>query len=152
MRKTTLCTALCLALFASPAIAQDDAPAAPPASPCAGDEYRQFDFWIGHWTVTQNDQPAGSNHIEAIDGGCALAENWTSANAGFTGHSLNSYDRVTGEWHQTWVDSGGTVLKLDGGLENGSMVLSGAGMTADGKTITNRITWTPAENGTVRQH
>lgn len=154
-RRVSLTALLCLLpllLQTSAVLAQDEPPASSPPAPCSADSYRQFDFWIGHWDVTQNDQPAGSNHIEAIDNGCALSENWVSANAGFTGHGLNSYDRTSGRWHQTWVDSGGTLLQLSGGLENGAMVLSGDTVSAEGRTVTNRITWTPRDDGTVRQH
>lgn len=156
--KTLLVT---LTLLASIAQAQEPNPAVPP-SPCAAPEYRHFGFWVGHWDVTQNGKPAGTNHIQWIDGGCAMLETWTSAAGNFSGHSLNFYDKTTGHWHQTWVDSSGTVLNLKGGLENGpeiaenaflqTMVLQGAPPAADGKTAQQRISWTPNPDGTVRQH
>ena len=146
---------IALSLFFSLSLsAQTTPPSAPPAPPpaCQSEEYRQFDFWIGEWTVTQNGQPAGKNSIKPVDNDCALSENWVSAAGNFTGRSLNSYDRTTGKWHQTWVDSSGTLLLLNGGLKDGSMVLSGQVKGADGTTSTNRITWTPNNDGSVRQH
>ncbi len=145
----------------APALAQDaSAPAATPPPPCASPNHRAFDFWIGEWDVTQNGQPAGVNRIESIDGGCALLERWASARGNFTGHSLNSFNRADGQWHQTWVDSGGTLLKLSGGRQKGPgglagagpMVLEGEAPDPEGVPRPNRISWTPNADGTVRQH
>jgi hypothetical protein len=118
---------------------------------CDVAEYRQFDFWIGTWTVrTANGTVAGTNRIEPILGGCALLESWT-ANGPSRGRSLNSYDRGSGTWHQAWVDNAGTVLLLSGGLVNGEMVLEGERTLRDGTVQLERITWTPNSDGTVRQ-
>ena len=123
-----------------------------PTPPCTDEVYRYFDFWIGDWEVHDEDgERQGSNRIEAILGGCALQETWTGE-SGSTGHSLNTVDRHTGRWHQTWVDSNGLLLLLDGGLEEDSMVLTGPGVGRDGDPITHRITWTPLDDGRVRQH
>ena len=130
------------------------------AQPCASPNHRAFDFWIGVWDVTANGQPAGVNRIEVIDGGCALLERWTSARGNFTGHSLNSFSRTDGQWHQTWVDSGGTRLELAGGRQDrpdgasglGPMVLEGEAPDPEGVLRRNRITWTPGADGSVGQH
>jgi hypothetical protein len=123
-----------------------------PSPPCSDDEYRQFDFWVGSWEVFDAEGVRqGTNRIEPILGGCALRESW-EGEGGSAGFSFNAYDRRTGGWHQTWVDANGLVLLLDGGLEDGSMVLSGAGTGRDGEPITHRITWTPLDDGRVRQH
>ncbi len=51
---------------------------------CSGDEYRQFDFWIGDWEVADADGNAqGSNKIESILGGCVLRESWADLFVGF---------------------------------------------------------------------
>ena len=143
-----------LAALAHPTWAQDAPnPTGPaPATPCASEEHRQFDFWLGQWTVTAGDQPAGANRIEKRHGGCVLAEHWTSARGNFSGSSFNIYDSASGRWHQTWVDSSGTLLLLDGQFTNGQMVLAGTRPGADGTTAHHRITWTPNPDGTVRQH
>jgi hypothetical protein len=132
--------------------AQEDAPAQDPAGPCDAPEYRQFDFWIGDWNVMANDQVAGTNSVRAIHGGCVLQENWQGAGAGgISGSSFNVFDRASGQWHQTWVDAGGTLLQLDGALVDGSMVLAGSRPAQNGGTALHRISWTPNEDGTVRQ-
>jgi hypothetical protein len=151
-------TLLVMLLLAAPAaIAQEetaDAAAAspPPPKPCSSEGYRQFDFWVGSWDVTANGKPAGHNEIARVHGGCALAENWVSAGGGFTGSSLNIYDRASDQWHQTWVDTAGTLLQLDGGMADGEMVLEGQRPGPDGALVKHRITWTPNTDGSVRQH
>ena len=133
--------------------AQQDEPTAAPAGPCAAAEYHQFDFWIGDWSVSAKDQPAGTNSIHPVHGGCALQENWQGDGAGgISGSSFNIYDRASGKWHQTWVDTAGTLLLLDGSLVNGVMVLSGRRPARDGEgMVSHRISWTPSPDGTVRQ-
>ena len=133
------------------AVAQTAAAAKPP--PCSAPEHRQFDFWLGDWDVREpSGKSAGRNRIVAIHGGCALQESWTGV-GGTTGSSLNAYDAERKAWHQTWVDSGGGVLKLDGGLVDGRMVLSGESRTSDDppKASRQRIAWTPLPDGRVRQ-
>lgn len=156
MRKS-LIPAIVLALCAPLPIAADEAdPPAPPApgsGPCEAPEYRQFDFWIGDWTVTSADETAGINSVHAVQGGCALQENWRgTGEGGIGGSSFNIYDKATGRWHQTWVDTNGGLLLLDGGMVEGSMVMEGRRPARDGGgEVIHRITWTPNEDGTVRQ-
>ncbi|GAB5559476.1 MAG: hypothetical protein SynsKO_11230 [Synoicihabitans sp.] len=116
-------------------------------------ESRHFDFWIGVWEVTTPDgKVAGRNDIKSILGGRVLQENYTTPGA-FAGHSYNSYNAPKKQWEQFWVDNSGTVLHLVGGVnEQGQMVLSGDRVTPQGDTVKDRITWTPNDDGTVRQH
>ena len=151
-------TALFLALFvAANALAQEEAsqpPEAPtpPAAPCSSEKHRQFDFWVGEWDVTEKGQPAGHNNIVLVHGDCALNENWTSARSNFSGASFNMYVQANDKWHQTWVDANGSLLQLDGAFADGKMVLSGERPSrgGSGKSL-HRITWTPSEDGSVRQ-
>lgn len=150
---TVLCsTVLCLTVLLMAASGWAQAPSASPP-PCAADEYRQFDFWIGAWQVADKDGNAvGTNEIESILGGCALRESWVGA-SGSVGHSFNIFDRQNGRWHQTWVDNGGLLLKIDGELDDdGAMVLMGTGKKPSGETQHHLITWTPLPDGRVRQH
>jgi hypothetical protein len=158
--RVTFILPLTLALACTaPLVAQEGEPPAVDGAPvtlpsrCQAAEYRQFDFWLGEWSVTSDGQPAGSNTIVAIQGGCVLEENWRGAGpGGITGTSLNIYDRERGAWHQTWVDAGGNLLQLDGGLVDGSMVLEGERPAPTGKgSVRHRIAWTPNEDGTVSQ-
>ncbi len=120
-----------------------------PLKRCATPEYRQFDFWLGDWNVEAPASPGvvSHNRISSINGGCTLHEQYTTA-SGYEGSSFNFYDAARKVWHQTWIDNQGGALYLDGGLEGKSMVLA---TTADPRQI-NRITWTPLDDGRVRQH
>ena len=135
------------ALLSVPASALAQNAPAPAPKPCAAPEYRQFDFWIGQWDVFN---PAGKlvghSRIEPFAGGCALLENWSSLNPGGDGKSINIYDATDKRWHQSWADASGSRLLIEGGLANGSMVMSA------GTGTVQRITWTPLAGGAVRQH
>lgn len=122
----------------------------PASEACASPEHRQFDFWIGSWEVTTPDGAVvGTNQIDRVLDGCALREHW-QGRSGMTGTSLNAYDPHAGTWHQTWVDDRGGFLLLSGGLEEGSMVLSGE-MRDEKGLVAHRITWTPISEEEVRQ-
>ena len=146
-RIVRLCTAALLLLIAwvHPLHAQT-----PPPSPCAAAEFRQFDFWIGEWAVTVGGKPAGTNRIESIARGCGLQENWTPAGGSGSGVSLNGYSPQDGKWHQVWL-GGGPLMHLTGGLRDGRMILEGRTAGRDKTTTLQRITWSPLDDGRVRQ-
>jgi hypothetical protein len=122
------------------------------AGPCDAPEHRQFDFWLGEWEVrTPNGKLAGTNRIEREYDGCVIHERYATDRA-YRGESLNAYDAGRKVWHQTWVDNQGTLLLLEGGLQDGSMVLAGQSLSKEGHGTQHRITWTPAADGSVRQH
>jgi hypothetical protein len=121
------------------------------AKPCTTSPYRQFDFWRGTWNVTQAGKVAGQNKIESVLNGCALMESWQGT-GGVTGHSLNIYDSTRDVWHQTWVDSSGSLLTLEGKFKDGAMVLEGVAVDEKGAKSLQRITWTARSPDEVRQH
>jgi hypothetical protein len=150
MRASSL--SIALALLAGSLGAQQ-APAAPPPA-CTAGEHRQFDFWLGRWSVADSTgRSIGESEITSDFGGCVIRERWNAATP-FGGESLNAYDRVTRRWHQTWMDARGNVWKTDGGLVDGSMVLTRVGPTPrDPSTnVLHRWTWTPTGADRVRQH
>jgi hypothetical protein len=121
------------------------------ASPCDAPEYKAFDFWIGEWQVhTPDGKLAGINRISREYGGCVLHEHYDTGR-GYTGESLNTYDAGRKVWHQSWVDNTGTLLLLEGGIRNGSMVLEGQTTGVDSKITKHRITWTRNVDASVRQ-
>ncbi len=127
------------------------AKATPAPKPCAAPEYRQFDFWLGEWNVTNPaGKVAGESRITRILGGCAVREEWTGA-GGLTGTSLNMYDSARRRWHQTWVDDKGNVLLLEGAFRGGRMVLEGDAPAESGTLARQRITWSPLSGNRVRQ-
>ena len=116
------------------------------------DASKQFDFWIGSWDVytAGNEQPIAQSKIESILNGMAILENYEAGQ--FSGKSLNSYNVATGKWQQHWVDNAGNVLQLEGGLVGDDMILSQSAFDLETKLYTiDRISWTPNDDGTVRQ-
>ena len=121
------------------------------ADSCTSAEHRQFDFWIGEWQVSSaTRKETATNRITREYGGCVVHERY-SAPHGYSGESLNIYDASRKIWHQTWVDSDGLLLILEGGLYEGKMVLQGEVRNEHGQPTQHRITWTPNANGSVRQ-
>ncbi len=147
----TSLAALLLTAVVQSTRAQESGGTPPPPPGCTATEHRQFDFWIGDWDVANPaGKTVGRNRIEPILGGCALRESWTGG-SGSSGTSYNAWDRQRRRWHQTWVDNGGLVLRLEGGLADGRMVMTGETLDSAGATVLNRITWEATPPGSVRQ-
>lgn len=119
---------------------------------CGSESHGAFDFWLGEWRVSANGKLAGINHIEKIQNGCVIRENWESATSDYTGTSYNFYDSETGRWQQLWLDNKGDVLQLSGNLVQGKMVLESP-LESDGSIdkAFNRVTWSQNEDGSIRQ-
>ena len=79
-----------------------------------------------------------------------ILENWTSASGG-TGTSLNYFNPVTNEWRQVWVSAGRYSIDIVGGIRAGSMVLEGSIYNFGGAVWDFRGSWTPNNDGSVRQ-
>jgi hypothetical protein len=95
---------------------------------CQSAEQRQFDFWIGSWSLSW---PAGdsighgTNVVTQELSGCVIEENFsTTGEQPFVGNSLSVYDTTAGLWKQTWVDNNGSYLDFTGGMLADSMILS----------------------------
>ena len=129
-------------------------------TPCTSNpEYRQFDFWIGEWEVYgKNGKKAGDSKIELILDSCIILENWKSANPVqglyYSGKSFNTYNAITKQWQQTWVDNaGGTTEFLEGRYENNKMVFLTKPFQFKKDTIAvHRLTFYNLEPDKVRQH
>ena len=120
-------------------------------TPCTSEKYRQFDFWLGSWSVVNpQGQQVGTNNVTAALDGCLLIENWESARGGQKGMSMNYYDRDQKTWSQIYRDSSGNITQwpeLKGGFVNGAMVLESAPDTQP----RTRWIWTKQDDGRVRQ-
>lgn len=117
---------------------------------CLAAEFRQFDFWLGRWKVTNlQGKEVGTSEISRVSQGCAIREEW-KANSGLSGASINYYDTADHQWHQDWVGGDGTILHLHGGLKDSAMVLVGNTKSVNG-TVVNRITWTLVPGGKIKQ-
>jgi hypothetical protein len=144
-----------IALIAQSAGAQ----AAPPPPACAEPVFGGFDFWVGDWDVYPNlKDPAKApmvahSKIERLYAGCAVRENWMPLK-GPGGGSLNAVDPATGRWHQTWIGAQPGRVEFEGGRAGAAMVLTGwwAGVNGPGKDALIRMSYTPLDKDTVRQH
>ncbi len=141
--------------FFAPLLLLQQATPATPASPprCDTPEYSQFDFWVGEWDVypSGSENKVADSKIEKLYYGCAIRENWMPLNK-INGGSLNTYDPQTERWHQLWIGSSPGRVQFEGGLVDGSMVLTGYwGKDPQGNVSMTRMTYTLQEDGSVRQ-
>jgi hypothetical protein len=125
-------------------------PSADTPAPCATTDHRRFDFWVGEWEVRGKkrppEAPPAHNRITLVADGCALREEYTTPGP-YNGTSLSFWDARAKLWRQTWIDNQGQPLRLAGGWRDGSMMMAGP----DPAAPSERITWTPGEDGSVRQ-
>jgi hypothetical protein len=136
----------------SPAVTAAPTPA--PSAACLAPQNRHFDFWLGEWDLVGADgKKSAEDRVVSILGGCAIQENWTGVKSG-QGLSLSAYDPATKHWHQTLMDDSGAVLKLEGELADGKMILVGQrpSQKEKGITITHRIAWSLLPDHRVRQY
>ncbi len=91
------------------------------AHPCAADpNFHAFDFWIGEWDVQPTGAtrgPIGSGATSVVErqlDGCVVQENWLPRGGVGAGKSFNSYNSVTREWQQYYVDTNGTMTLYKG--------------------------------------
>ena len=136
-------------VLSSPAALAQQGAAPPPR--CEAPVYRQFDFWIGEWTVTNPaGKKVGESSITREEAGCLIVEHWKSA-SGNAGQSYNFYDPAGKRWRQVWA-SPSELTDYSGALNgSGEMVLEGVSQQAGGATQRSRGTWIAYKDGTVRQ-
>ena len=112
--------------------------------PCTSAEVRQFDFWVGNWSLMWKDKEGnelqGTNRITSILGGCVIQEQFNDPGTGFSGMSVSTYSAPTGKWLQTWVDNTGSYLDFAGEFTNGKMILERTA-SRGGKEFLQRMVW-----------
>ncbi len=85
MKNLALST-LALSLLAAPAFGDTVSPN------CAGDKFRQLDFWVGDWDLSWQGN-TGVNHIKKSFESCVIEENFGgSPGQHLQGHSVSMYD------------------------------------------------------------
>ncbi len=143
------------ALFMAQAQSAETVPPVPPTLSCDSEGHAGFDFWIGEWEVFANgtDTKVAESRIERLYRGCAVREVWMPLR-GEGGTSLNHYDVVSGRWHQKWVGGAPGSVSFEGGTVDDKMVLQGywADVGGPGRDGLTRMTYSPREDGSVRQH
>src|SRR6185436_10682044 len=106
---------------------------------CDSPEFRQLDFWVGEWDLTYGDGNKGRNRITKILDGCVILEEFSGApGVQLDGRSFSTFDRATGRWKQTWVDSSGSYLDFVGSMEGANTVFSRQA-TQGGRTFLQRM-------------
>jgi tetratricopeptide (TPR) repeat protein len=125
-------------------------------APCkCAPEHRQFDFWIGEWSVTvaKSGLPAGDSRIEISLGDCVIVENWTSKNSTYAGKSYNVYNSADKRWEQFWVDNSAGMIHFTGGLKDGVMDFYTADLEQpNGSTLQRHLRFFPLGPDKVRQY
>jgi hypothetical protein len=140
----------------------------PKSTACANAEFRQFDFWIGDWDVTQEILQADGSWIElpartevaVSPDGCLLTEHWNGRVQFFWegmqrpeamwGFSLRRYDPATSAWSIYWMDQRNPrfetphVGRFDG--DHGEFFRE---FTADGQLRRTRIRFTQVSDTQV---
>jgi hypothetical protein len=86
-----------------------------------------FDFWLGEWEVTWDEGRArGRNSIAKDYGGNVVYERFDGRpGIDLVGMSVSVYREPVDRWFQTWVDDSGNYFALQGGMEDGEMILRG---------------------------
>ncbi len=125
-------------------------------APCKyAPEHRQFDFWIGEWSVVtaKGELPAGDSRIELTLGDCVIVENWTSKNTTYAGKSYNVYNTTDKHWEQFWVDNSAGMIHFVGNLKGGVMDFYTADEPQpDGTTRRRHLRFFPLGPDKVRQY
>lgn len=143
---------------------------AQPADPaCTSPEARQFDFWLGDWTIQQKilrqdgsyaEFPARTR-VRPAAAGCALVEEWRGtvqffwagmeAPAELFGLSVRAWDPRSGTWNIHWLDDMNPALgepfvgRFDGSRGTFTQTMTGP----DGVERTSRITFEHPAEGVV---
>lgn len=106
--------------------------------PCAAQEFRQMDFWVGTWDVSWDAVqgiPAGSgtNAITREYNDCVIQEQFDggASTGGLIGHSVSTYSAPAQTWRQTWVDNQGGYFALTGGQVGDDFILTSYRINTD---------------------
>lgn len=102
----------------------------------------QFDAWIAG-----SDIRAGTSDVRWVAGGCALLEDWVGA---VSGAGTAIYVHHSGQWHLTYVNSGGHTLVLRGAAGKDSVLFEGHHPDLDGRPGSHRMLFA-REGADVRQ-
>ena len=118
---------------------------------CEASAFRQFDFWLGDWDVTNHHGVvAGTDRIERSLNGCVIEEHYS----GFRGNhalSVSFHDQSRDLWRQLWFTDDGSVFEFEGGFRDGKMQLEREIESPNGTAVRRRLTWFPIDGGRVRQ-
>lgn len=102
-------------------------------------ESRQFDFWLGDWSVTYPGMSSTSESSVFLSlDKCLLTESWTGGK-GHSGRNMFAYSSDDKSWHGMFTDNQGRVHVFEGKIGPGSAEFFGPSLNAEGRTVLNRI-------------
>jgi len=108
---------------------------------CAANAHsRGLDFWLGHWTIADREQPSRGTSVVSLQlGKCLVVENWSDA-AGHRGENLFGYNLDSKSWNGLFADNEGRIhLFGHGTAVAGKAEFYGRSRGPNGETILNRI-------------
>jgi hypothetical protein len=121
-------------------------PIAARAAGCPASQYRQFDFFVGHWNVYDGQgKLVGTDVVKTELKGCVISERFTG-NDGGIGIGLSGYQPATRTWYQDFMGDDGLLVTLRGRPSgSAAMVLNGDDYR-HGKHRLDRGVWTVRRN------
>ena len=121
--------------FATAAFAADN------PTPCSGNsEIRQFDYWLGNWTITHSGETgSGTSKVYLSLDKCLFVESWDNGK-GHAGQNLFAYSPDDRSWHGFFADNQGHAhVFLSGKVTLGLAEFYGPSRGPNGETVLNRI-------------
>lgn len=118
---------------------------------CEDPAMRQFDFWVGTWSLTWGENGTGTNTVRRILGGCVIEESFEGQmpDGLYRGRSLSVYDPDADRWRQTWVDDRGGYLDFVGAYKDSTMILRRTTTNENGATVHQRMVWYNIEENSL---
>jgi hypothetical protein len=124
---------------------------ADPAPCSANSANRQFDFWLGDWTVTYPGAAAPSTSKVYLElDQCLLVESW-SGGGNHAGKNMFAYSFDDKSWHGMFADNLGRVHVFEGKVAPGSAEFLGPSRGPNGQAVLNRIRVVQINPETVQQ-
>ncbi len=128
-----------------------DSRAATEGQVCGAPEYRSFDFWVGHWEVSDTGgHVVAKSAIELTAAGCAITEHWQPFN-GLDGSSISWYTAADSTWHQQWVGGGGWTARFAGRYRDGVLTIVETESSLPVAAGKNRMSYMLLSDGRVKQ-
>ncbi|HEV2701661.1 MAG TPA: hypothetical protein VGV09_08530 [Steroidobacteraceae bacterium] len=125
--------------------------AAEPATCAVNPAIRQFDFWLGDWTVTYPGTSGSSaSTVSATLDSCAVLETWRGDHS-HRGENLFAYSAEEKSWHGLFADNEGRVHVLNGKVAAGVAEFYGPSRGENGEAELNRVRVMRVSANEVRQ-
>lgn len=112
----------------------------------AQDESSWFDFWVGQWEVSWDEQDGktgrGKNRIVKILDNTVIQENFRieeGTSKGYLGTSISVYNAKTRTWHQGYADNQGAYFNLTGERTGDKRIFKTEPVTRNGKQFIQRM-------------